>query len=163
MPSKAPYVRGFHPAVGPCLLPVTDEGRDQIAALQADKQVMVHIHAPRNVRHHRMLFTLLNRIVEGGAWDGTPDTLLTWLKIRTGHIDTHIDAATGQAYFIPKSIAFESMAQDVFSRWFDRAVFLIAQHLLDGADWEALRDEIVTIVDGDQGRQAKEIAARYGT
>ena len=162
MPSKAPFIRGFHPAIGPCLLPVSEDGRDQISALKAERQVMVHIHAARNVRHHRMLFTLLNRIVDGGAWDGTVETLLTWLKIRTGHIETLIDAETGKTFFIPKSIKFESMPQDVFSRWFDRAVYLIAQHLLDG-DWEALRDEIVAIADGRQGQQARELAERYGT
>lgn len=159
--TKAPYIRGFHPKIGAFLIPTSQEGRDQIAALKADKEVMVHIHAARNPRHHRMFFALLNKVIEGGAWDGDTDSLIDAVKLATGHVDRFV-TRDGQLAYKMKSIKYESMPQDKFNRFFDRAVFYVSTNLLCNEDWQALRNEICDMVDGDLGRQARESAARFG-
>lgn len=144
-----------------CLVPMDEDGREIMAALSEDRQVMVKVHAARNVRHHRMLFALLRRCTDAGPWDGDEESLLTWLKIGTGLVDTVI-GPNGKPYYLPRSIAFESMSQDRFARWFDRAVYLISTRILGCDDWQKLRDEIAEIVDGDLGRRAREHDERFG-
>ena len=129
------------------LFPTGRDGEELLREWADGKECMVKVHVPRNIRHHRLLFALLNTIVDSGAWDGTTETLLDWCKIGTGHVRT-IVGPDGKTYFVPKSIKFESMAQDKFSRWFDRVIWLICDRLLDGQNWEGLRDEIYTAVDG---------------
>lgn len=142
------------------LIPCDDDGLEIMAALAEDKQVMVHVHSARKIGHHRKLFLLLRRCIDAGAWEGDEESLLTWLKIGTGLVDTVL-GPNGKPYYLPRSIAFESMAQDRFNRWYDRAVFLICHRLLGTDNWEAVRDEIAEIVDGDLGRRKREHDERF--
>lgn len=147
------------------LVPLDDDGREIMRAIADGKQVMVHVHAARNVRHHRMLFVLYKKLAEGGAWDGDVDSFLNWAKIGTGHVEPVI-GPNGRTYFVPKSISFELMAQDAFARWWDRLVYLVFTRLLGGDDgsgsWMMLRDEIAALIDGDMGRRAREHDERFG-
>jgi hypothetical protein len=159
--TKAPYKRLHLPEIGYCLVPTSEEGVEQISALKDGKEVMVHLHAARNPRHHRLMFLLLHKVIDGGAWDGDMDSILDAVKIACGHVE-RIIGLDGKTYYQVKSISFESMAQDAFTRFFDRAVFYVSTRLLGNDDWETLRDEVIAAADGQQGRQAKELAERYG-
>lgn len=134
------------------LFPLDADGQEMVQAVKG-KRVMVSAHAPRNLQHHRLLFALLRRICEAGAWDGTEETLLEWLKIGTSLVRTVV-GPDGKVYYVPDSISFESMSQDKFRRFFDRAVYLICSRLLGREDWEWLRDEVVEAVDGGLTEQA---------
>lgn len=132
---------------GDVLIPVDEDGRELLASLKPMKDVMIDVHSPRNPRHHKLYFHLSRKLIEGGVWAGDEDSLLEWMKFATGHVRTAIDH-TGRPRTIPKSIAFESMDQAAFSRWFDRVLFVICDRLLVGTDWQDLRAEIVETVDG---------------
>src|SRR5690606_1964863 len=95
-----------------------------LQAMQAGKQVMVNVHAPRNPRHHRLLFAIYQKLVDGGVWEGDQDSFLDWCKYGTGHVRSSIDHM-GNMHYVPKSIAFESMGQDKFARFFDRVCYLV--------------------------------------
>jgi len=143
------------------LAPCDDDGRELLAALKDDKEVMVEFHAPRNIRHHRKLMLLLQRIVDGGAWDGDTDSLLKWLKFATGLVDVVV-SPKGRAFSYPQSIKFESMPQDKFARWYDRAIYVISTELLGGEECQALRAEIDRIIDGDIADRLREHDERFG-
>lgn len=144
------------------LVPLDDDGRAAVAALKPGRAVLVTIRAPRNVRHHRLLFRLLSMVIDGGAWEGNRDSLLDYVKVESHHVRTVISRRYGVVY-IPKSIAFEAMAQDEFRAWFDRAVYVICHRLLDREDWEAVRDEIVAAVDGLPPRDNFAASQRHAT
>jgi hypothetical protein len=135
---------------GRALFPVDTDGDDVLAALKLEKPVIVHVHAARNPGHHRMLFAVFDLLRDSGAWEADMDGLLEWMKYATHLVRTSIDHK-GNVHVLPKSIAFESMAQDEFKRWFDRVIFVICQRLLPNYDggWQALRDSIIEIVEGD--------------
>jgi hypothetical protein len=118
-----------------------------VEAIKPSKPVMVDVRAVRNIRHHCMLFSLLREVIDGGAWDGSEEALRDAVKIACGCVDTII-GLDGRAYFKPRSMAFESMSQDEFAKFFDRAVFYVSTRLLGDDDWQALRDRIGEIVDG---------------
>lgn len=147
--TKAAYIVA-QTGAGRVLVPVDDDGREQIGALRPDKPVIVHVHAARNPGHHRMLFAVFKLLQESGVWEADMDGLLEWMKYATNKVRTSIDH-NGNAHIVPKSIAFESMPQDEFKRWFDRVIYVICERLLPDFDggWEALRDAIVEIVNGD--------------
>ncbi|MES0207881.1 DUF1367 family protein [Mesorhizobium sp. M0028] len=153
MTSKAAFrhdvIAGMH-----CLVPCDADGLEMLLAMKRGKEVLTEIHTPRNVRHHRMLFLLMRHVIDGGAWEGDEETLLDWIKYAVGHVKTSIDHL-GKVHYVPKSIAFVSMDQAAFLRFFERAVFAICHRLLDDAEgWEKLRDEIIEIVDGRYASQA---------
>lgn len=142
MTSKACFIKTANG-----LVPLDDDGREIMAALKADKKVMVHVHAARNPDHHRLLFAMFKKLRDGGVWSGDKDSLIDYIKYGTGHVRSVIDHK-GQAHIVPKSISFESMDQVAFNRFFDRACWLICHRLLQRDDWQSLRDELIEMMDG---------------
>lgn len=140
MPSKAAFEErdgGF--------FPLDDDGREMVRAARG-KRLMLSAHVPRNLMHHRLLFHLLRRVCEGGAWSGDEESLLIWLKLRTHQVRAIV--GPDKTHFVPDSISFESMDQLAFSKWFERAVHIICTELLGRDDWQWLRDEVAAAVDG---------------
>ena len=143
------------------LWPMDDDGREIVAALADDKQVMVAVHVPRNIKHHRLFWAVHKKLVEGGVIDWNEAQFKDWAKSAAGHIEPWYDHE-GRVQYRPKSMNFESLDQVKFSRFFDRVIYQIFARLL-GSDcgmghnsWQAFRDEIIEMVDGDLGRRAKE-------
>lgn len=132
---------------GYSLLPCDDDGREMARAVQkAGRPVMMHYHRPRNPRHHRLLFHLLHKVIESGAWTEDEDSLLDAIKHETGLV-RRVVKFNGDIITETRSISFESMDQDQFARWFDRAVYVICATLLGGHNWQSFRDEIIAAVD----------------
>ncbi len=142
---------------GGALYPAHKEAAEMARSWPEGKEIMVKVHLPRNPRHHRLLFALLNMVMESGAWEGSHEALLDWCKLQTGHYRMDI-WPDGKTQLIPKSIDFESMPQDKFSRWFDRVIWLICDRLLGGHDWEELRAEIYATLDGGLSDHARDAA-----
>lgn len=135
--------------------PLDADGREMVAASRQNKPVMIHSHPARNPGHHRLLFALIRTMIEGGVWEGDEESLLDYIKYGVGHVRTSL-GPNGAVHTVPKSINYESMDQAAFRRFFDRACWLICHRLLRSDDWEALRDELVEMIDGPQevGRAA---------
>lgn len=154
MSGKALFRRVAAHEFGAVLWPADDDGRAMLRAMPATKEVMVHLHAPRNPRHHRLLFALLRMVIDGGAWEGDEESLLDAIKMET-RLVRPVARINGEIVLVPRSIAFESMDQEHFNRWFERAVFVIASTLLGGMDWEELRDQVIEAADGELGARAR--------
>ncbi|MCA1298000.1 DUF1367 family protein [Stappia indica] len=160
MTKQAAFSRAYVPSLGSVLVPLDADGREMVEAMTAGKPAMVRLHTPRNIKHHRMFFALLRMATDSGAWDSSEETLRDAIKIACGCVDTII-GLDGRTYFKPRSMSFESMSQAEFSRFFDRAVFYVSTHLLGDANWQAVRDRIGEMVDGDLGRRATEVNGRW--
>lgn len=129
------------------LFPMDEDGRELVKAVaKNNKPVLLEYHQPRNPRHHRLLFHLLKIVCNSGAWEGDEEALLEYLKISTGRVRTIVDRQ-GRVFHVPRSISFESMAQDEFSRWFDRALFVVTDRLLGGHNFQSFRQEVLDAVD----------------
>ena len=116
------------------------ESQKLLASIKDNKEVIVEVRAARNPKHHRLFFALLQKVCDSGAWDYDKDMLLEWVKHRTGHI--RMIEVNGRRIYTSKSIAFESMGQDKFRDFFNRAVFYLCTEILKEQDWQAVRDEI---------------------
>lgn len=133
---------------GNTLIPVDDKGLELLRAIKDERDVMVSVKVARNPKHHRLLFSLLNLIVERtGKFDSTDQALIA-LKVACGLVDPYLDVHAGKTFFVPRSIAFESMGQDEFTAFFDRGVFVALHRWFPpGTDEAELRAEIESMVD----------------
>ncbi len=121
----------------PCLVPYCRDADEWLQKTKLDQGVLIDPRRPRNIRHHRKLFALLNLAVDNWPTDITTTALLGLIKIKTGYADP-VEAKDG-IYWIPRSINFESMDQDEFIPFYEKAVQLIALAL--GVDAETLDNE----------------------
>lgn len=132
---------------GNTLVPADRDAFLSLERMQEGREYLVNLTRPRNVRHLRKLFALLNLVQDNTDRWPTVETLLDDLKISTGLFETRVNAVTGLPYVVAKSISFASMTQDEFEQWFDRAVDLICKQVLQ-MDREYLLAEIADVLAG---------------
>ncbi|MCP4410208.1 MAG: DUF1367 family protein [Gammaproteobacteria bacterium] len=131
-----------------CLIPADDEAVTLVGKIaKANKGVLVNLYVPRNPRHHRLFFALMNEVIKAGGWEGSQNTLVQWVKIATGHVEIFVDP-NGKAAYVGKSISFGSMSQAEFTPFFEAAIKAVCDTLLHGADQDELRKRILQQVDG---------------
>jgi hypothetical protein len=110
-----------------------------LASFKDGDPVLVRIHKPRNIAHHRKLFAVLRKVVENtDKWADTK-VLLDDLKLATGLFETRVSALTGMPYPVPASINFASMDQARFEEWFKKATNKLAEAI--GVSEAELLDE----------------------
>lgn len=116
---------------GDSLVPSAQWFLDLLHNIPDGKEVFVTIRRVRSVQHHRFFFGALHEIVESGQWEGDVDTLLIYLKIGIGYVTTVI-GETGKVFYVPKSIAFESMSEDQFQEFRKKAdAFFVGKMKID--------------------------------
>jgi hypothetical protein len=101
---------------------------------------------PRNGPHHRKLFALLKLVSENSETYDTTDKALVAVKLVAGYYDPFINPVTGELGQVPHSIAYESMDQDAFDKFYNAVVDGILAHILPhlGRDkFDKLLDMIV--------------------
>lgn len=123
------------------LVPVDDHAREVLAAFPLHSLVRCDTKNSRHPGQHRLFFGLMKAVSENtDKFGGDPEMLRTWLKTRLGYVDTLI-GPDGTTYFVPKSMAYDSMPQDEFKAFLDRAMDVIATEVIPGADIDALISE----------------------
>lgn len=120
----------------------TEQAQELLARLKDNREVMVEVRAARHPKHHRLFFKMLQMVIEAGSWDYDIDALLDWVKFRVGHVNRV--EVNGKIYVTPKSIAFESMDQQAFQKFYERAVHRICSELAG----PELAAEIAQMADG---------------
>lgn len=122
---------------------------DDLAHVPTGKDLIVTVKAPRNPRQHRLAWALANKLSD--CCDFLPDaeSAMDYLKIKARHVKIVHDPRTGNAYIVPKSIAFASVDQTAFSRLFNRMVWVVCNEIVPGLDESALRNEIEAMVTGN--------------
>ncbi len=122
------------------LVPTGQAAEDLLAKWKMGDKIMVEVRRPRNPQHHRLFFALAKAVVDNTDRYKTVDLFVAACKIYAGHYD-EIQMTDGRVGLIPKSISFESMSQDEFDPFFDRALDLASKVL--SVDAPTIRDEIM--------------------
>ena len=137
--------------IGRALVPVDDDAIAFVDKLPEGRDLMIEATRSRNPRHHRLYWATIKFISENSArFDGVPlERIHHSLKIACGHVDTHIDAATGEVYYIPRSIAYEALGQDEFQDFWKAATDIAcARWFPPDTCAEDVRRELIKLVDG---------------
>jgi hypothetical protein len=124
-----------------------DASVDALRRVKLGRVVRVELTTPRNVKHHRKFFALLNLVwSSAGDWPSL-EHLLDELKKRMGLYEDCgeiIDRETGQILkaIKLKSISFAKMDQTEFDEFYDRALRELCA-MAGGIDHAALRAEVL--------------------
>lgn len=91
----------------------------------------VEIKKARNIKHHKKLFAIAKLIIanlpETNIWHNkTAHSLIKATEIELGYVKQKIKLS-GEPYFEPESINFESWDEDKFSEFYDKAILLWAE------------------------------------
>jgi hypothetical protein len=106
----------------PVLTPIDFRAHNIIAELYPDKKALVWVHTARWPEHHRFAFAVLQKIANAC---GVPvEIVLLSLKHETGRFD-FVQLLDGRVVENPHSIAFESMDQKDFQKFWDDALEVI--------------------------------------
>lgn len=141
------------PGVGKALVPSDPFADEFMASLKDQREILVSARKARSIRHHKLLFALLRRVVDNTDQWADEAVLLDDLKLATGLFETRVSALTGMPYPVPASISFAAMDGARFAAWFDKALTVLARDVLNVAP-EALRAEIEAMVSPSEGRPA---------
>jgi hypothetical protein len=129
------------------LVPMDADGRALMQRVRKrGEPVWANITIARNWKLHRLFFATISKIEQSGAWNGDKETLRRYLLIATGYTDWYIDPETGKLVMIPRSMADENMGGDEFEDFFNKAMIVLFERVLAGADKHVLRDEIAEMV-----------------
>jgi hypothetical protein len=146
--------------------PVDDIGREALQHYPDDAVFWVDTKRPRNLRHHRLYWKLIEVVHENLEAElfPTKEELHEAVKIMTGlrrriwlppgspldwHEDGRIKARVGpDGLFVyrPLSISFERMGQDEFSAYYERVADLLARWFLPGVTSAELRREVEAMI-----------------
>jgi exo-beta-1,3-glucanase (GH17 family) len=110
------------------LAPAYSSDLEHLNTLKNNVVYRADLKRPRNVKHHKKLFALLNCFIDNQEHYSSVDEILVALKIAYGYIDKVKDFY-GNEHVVVKSISFESMSQDDFEPFYDFAINLLANYL----------------------------------
>lgn len=130
---------------------------DSLNELKQGQTYAATIRQPRNVRHHRKYFALLNIIHENQEQYATVKGLLDAIKIGIGHCDyipfrvsqellMRLIERGGMVYLpIPRSISFHSMDQAEFEDVYEKSIQYILSDIVPGLNRADLEREVLAI------------------
>jgi hypothetical protein len=132
---------------GSTMVPANEDAQRALAALAEGKDYLGEFKGARSLKQLKLYWSLMGLISENGIFPSR-EFASDATKIALGHVDTVIFPDTGEAVFIPKSIAFQSMPQHDFSVFFESALDIICARWLGGANKDDIRKEAYRRIDG---------------
>lgn len=119
-----------------------DEAVAALRRIKIGKIVRADVVVPRNLRHHRKFFALLNVVwAATDQWESVEDLLIE-LKVRLGVVRDVVLRDTGEVFKVVGSISFGNMDQAEFDAFFEKSLRLLAQ-MAGGIESETLRREVL--------------------
>jgi len=137
---------------GKALWAADDHAQEVFRSVKNGTDVIVEFKTARNPKHTRLFWALMRDVVKSGAWKGDAqfgadeEGLVKWIKYEFRMFDAFVLGE--KVCFEFHSIGEEKMTQAVFSRFFDRAIWLICDRLLKDPEWQAFRDRFVEQIEG---------------
>jgi hypothetical protein len=136
---------------GRAVVPANDIAEDMLASLKDGTDYIGDIHGVRSVKQLRLWWGLCEILVENGVFQSR-EAASDIVKIACEHVDMRIDPCDGKVTYVPKSIAFESLAQHEFNEILNRAIDKIIERWCQGWDREALLQQVFDAIDTPEKR-----------
>jgi len=111
--------KGIWRRVGDVAVPVGDKSREYFFALKDGTEFIAETKGARNLEHLKKFWVLVDIVSD--AIDVADDVIKKDVAISLGFTKSWVDH-NGRVRVEAASIAVESMTQEVFSQFFDRAV-----------------------------------------
>lgn len=125
------------------LEPVDQVSADDLASIPNDKDLLVTVKSPKNLKQLRFIWALAQKIAD--ALDGyDKDTAMDLLCEQSRHVKIVFHPVTGRAFVTRKSLS--NLDGAALSRLINRMVYVACFEIVPGLDEGALRDEIEAMV-----------------
>ena len=150
MKKKGVFIGRDSATVGDPYLVPDDARAREIARSIVDKKALVWVHTARYPEHHRLAFAVMQKIADAC---GVPvEIVLLSLKYETGRFDW-VELVDGTRISHPRSIAFESMDQADFQKFWDDSLEVLKDKWLPRLGNE-LFEEVREMISGKWGNAA---------
>lgn len=108
--------------------------RRRLDRLKPGSWLRMEATSPRNGKHHRKMWALLQLITANSETYDTKERALVAVKLAAGFFEPHVDPETGHVNKVPQSIAYESMGQEDFDRFYAAALHGVITVILPQLD-----------------------------
>lgn len=131
---------------GSHLVPVDAIAAEEIGEIAASTELMVSIRMRRHPKQHRLAWALAEKVAQACDFLHDREDAMDWLKIKARHVRFIQNPKTGEVAIVPKSIAFASLSQAAFNRFFNRLIYVVCTEVVPGMKEEDLRAEVLKMV-----------------
>ena len=139
------------------LVPCTDQDREALSHLSADEWHLASFRMPRNVKHHKKWFALLQAVYPHQSMWPTFKKFREKVQEALGLGEYHTDGR-GERYFEAESISFSKMDQTEFSDFYERGVELILTRILPNVGRDDLDRQVHDILAGRNANPERKAA-----
>jgi hypothetical protein len=115
---------------------------EALERIPAGQEIKAEITRPRNLRHHRKFFALLQVIFPHQQTYSTMRAFRAALTCAAGHCEVAL-LPDGRTILVPESISFGKLDQAAFEQFYERALDVVLTRILPGID----RDDVTREVD----------------
>ena len=129
------------------LVPANAQSMDALRKLKQGEWLRTNITRPRNVKHLRKYFALLDAVFPHQTMWPTFKKFRAKFEEALGHGEYHTNGR-GERYFENESIAFDKMDQAEFDEFYAKAVELILTRILPNVGRADLEREVMDIMEG---------------
>jgi hypothetical protein len=121
---------------------------EEIQAMAHGETIVATIRRTRNPAHHRKFFAMLKLVFDNQEQYKTLDAVLNAVKIGVGHCDWGTVWLRGVPVqvAIPKSIAWASMGQEKFEKFYNAAVDFILADIIPGLGRVELERQVLEML-----------------
>ena len=131
---------------GLSIVPMNDAATAMLRGFAPGELFTGRFARKRSLKQLRLWWSLMTVLTEASIFP-TKDAASDAVKISIGFVDTIIMPGSGQAFFTPRSIAFESLAQSEFNPVFQAALDAICDRWIKTKP-ETLRMQVYAMIDG---------------
>lgn len=129
--------------IGNTAVPIGDESLEALHAHKDGAEFIAITKGARNLDQLKMFWALCTIVAENDRNIETKEIAKKNILTRLGYLDVWFDRDGGM-HLDPKSIAFESMTQEVFNPFFKRAIDLVCTWI--GSAPKEIQDKVNEIV-----------------
>ncbi len=108
--------------------PYYDSDREAFRKHKNNVVYLAEIKQPRNLKHHKKYWALCTLVYENSEGFTGTENVSDWLKLKVGDVD-YIEVTEERTCVKPRSINFESMDQEEFSKFWDRVLPFVCERL----------------------------------
>jgi len=123
------------------LTPSLPEDEEKLLSWKRGTIVQVEIKRPRNAAFNRKWRALIHYVFTNQSRYQVEEDMLIEIKLKCGHYVEHV-TTKGKTVYIPDSLSFESVDEDEFSLFYNKAIDVILAHFID-----TTRDDVDEIVE----------------
>lgn len=140
------------------LIPDNRISEDTLAKVWLGRTVSVVTETARNYDQLKLLYAIAKKITENTERFTDKDHVIREIKLNTGHVEREQINIPGLGIVFrewPASIAYESMTQEEWAPWLDKALAYIRSDIWPGMPEGQIKDEITAMLGDDLFPKAK--------